>query len=322
MRSGCWSSSARSSRSGSPGGSASHCSAPTVIGVLHGMETGVIVRSPDGEYTEKHVPARQLRDLRAHRSTTPQVPHELDPEADDNGVAAPRNGPCASSGSSCRTSTTPTRRSTDPSRDHRGPQPRRLNRRGPRGQRRPGSRGLPRDRRHPRPALTAPPHLPKGPPAHPAADPFQISTPSPADRSSGPSGQRVARHRAQVITVSSVIGLVWSACCRPRPDGRRVACHGARAVNVSSVIEPGFTRVLVSTCRRLRWCPQVDGWNPVSRSKRRKHDRRCPTESSRCKRHPGRSTRTRLWLLKCRGCIRFGPRVSSRRRLGQTVLIA
>ncbi len=36
--------------------------------LLHGYETGIIMRSPDGAYAEKHLPISERRRLRAHRS--------------------------------------------------------------------------------------------------------------------------------------------------------------------------------------------------------------------------------------------------------------
>ncbi|CAN5833472.1 cytochrome bc complex cytochrome b subunit [soil metagenome] len=58
--------------------------------VLHGHESGVIVRSPDGAYSEKHVPlsAEEAYALTAHER--PQVA-ALPAERDENGVAAPNN---------------------------------------------------------------------------------------------------------------------------------------------------------------------------------------------------------------------------------------
>jgi len=57
--------------------------------ILHGLETGVIMRSPDGEYTEKHHPI-DLYETYTLTQHDRQVPHELGPDTDDNGVAAPR----------------------------------------------------------------------------------------------------------------------------------------------------------------------------------------------------------------------------------------
>ncbi len=56
--------------------------------VLHGRETGVIMVSPDGEYSELHAPIPQVAayELTAHRR---QVPLQLEPETDENGIPAP-----------------------------------------------------------------------------------------------------------------------------------------------------------------------------------------------------------------------------------------
>jgi ubiquinol-cytochrome c reductase cytochrome b subunit len=56
--------------------------------VLHGYESGVIMRSPDGEYTERHVPVTDSKAyvLTAHDRPKPA---ELPPAADSNGVARP-----------------------------------------------------------------------------------------------------------------------------------------------------------------------------------------------------------------------------------------
>ena len=57
--------------------------------ILHGLETGIIVRSPDGEYSEKHTPIStyEAYELTARDRT---LPLEIGPETDDNGVRAPR----------------------------------------------------------------------------------------------------------------------------------------------------------------------------------------------------------------------------------------
>jgi ubiquinol-cytochrome c reductase cytochrome b subunit len=57
--------------------------------LMHGLETGVIVRSPEGQYTEKHQP---ISTYEAYSLTARDrlVPHEIGPETDDNGVRAPR----------------------------------------------------------------------------------------------------------------------------------------------------------------------------------------------------------------------------------------
>jgi ubiquinol-cytochrome c reductase cytochrome b subunit len=57
--------------------------------ILHGLETGIIVRSPDGAYSEKHTPIStyEAYELTARDRT---LPLEIGPETDDNGVRAPR----------------------------------------------------------------------------------------------------------------------------------------------------------------------------------------------------------------------------------------
>ncbi len=57
--------------------------------VLHGYESGVIMVSPDGEYSELHAPLSHEAafELTAHRR---QTPVQLDPETDENGIPAPR----------------------------------------------------------------------------------------------------------------------------------------------------------------------------------------------------------------------------------------
>jgi ubiquinol-cytochrome c reductase cytochrome b subunit len=57
--------------------------------LLHGLETGVIVRSPDGGYSEEHVAVgvHEAYTLTEHNEQRPEV---LDPDTDDNGVAAPK----------------------------------------------------------------------------------------------------------------------------------------------------------------------------------------------------------------------------------------
>ncbi len=59
--------------------------------VLHGYETGVIVRSPDGAYTEIHAPISQASayNLTTHERRTPL---EITPREDANGVRAPKQG--------------------------------------------------------------------------------------------------------------------------------------------------------------------------------------------------------------------------------------
>jgi ubiquinol-cytochrome c reductase cytochrome b subunit len=57
--------------------------------VLHGYETGIIMRAPDGEYSERHEPlaVEEMWPLVAHERN---VPPELEPEVDANGVRNPR----------------------------------------------------------------------------------------------------------------------------------------------------------------------------------------------------------------------------------------
>jgi ubiquinol-cytochrome c reductase cytochrome b subunit len=56
--------------------------------VMHGRESGVIMVSPDGEYSELHAPISHeaAYTLTTHRR---QVPMELEPETDENGIPAP-----------------------------------------------------------------------------------------------------------------------------------------------------------------------------------------------------------------------------------------
>jgi ubiquinol-cytochrome c reductase cytochrome b subunit len=57
--------------------------------LLHGLETGVIVRSPDGGYSERHAPISiyEAYELTARERV---VPVEVPPDTDENGVARPR----------------------------------------------------------------------------------------------------------------------------------------------------------------------------------------------------------------------------------------
>ena len=57
--------------------------------VLHGRESGVIMVSPEGEFSEVHAPIPQedAFELTHHRR---QVPVALEPEIDENGIPAPR----------------------------------------------------------------------------------------------------------------------------------------------------------------------------------------------------------------------------------------
>jgi ubiquinol-cytochrome c reductase cytochrome b subunit len=59
--------------------------------LLHGLETGVIMRSPDGEYTEKHAPVSNY-EAYALTARDRTLPLEAGPETDENGVAAPHRG--------------------------------------------------------------------------------------------------------------------------------------------------------------------------------------------------------------------------------------
>ncbi|UPK75328.1 cytochrome bc complex cytochrome b subunit [Nocardioidaceae bacterium SCSIO 66511] len=58
--------------------------------VLHGYETGIIERSPDGGYSERHAP---ITDTHAYQLTAHDRPtvHELPADVDDNGVRAPHS---------------------------------------------------------------------------------------------------------------------------------------------------------------------------------------------------------------------------------------
>jgi ubiquinol-cytochrome c reductase cytochrome b subunit len=59
--------------------------------VLHGYETGVIVRSPTGAYSEIHAPINHARAFTL-TSQERQSPRQLSEAVDENGVAAPRHG--------------------------------------------------------------------------------------------------------------------------------------------------------------------------------------------------------------------------------------
>jgi ubiquinol-cytochrome c reductase cytochrome b subunit len=56
--------------------------------VLHGYETGIIMRSPEGGYSERHLP---ISEASAYTLTARQRDHvvEVEPEVDENGVVAP-----------------------------------------------------------------------------------------------------------------------------------------------------------------------------------------------------------------------------------------
>lgn len=57
--------------------------------ILHGLESGVIMRLPHGEYIEKHTP---IGTYEAYELTARErkLPLDIGPETDDNGVRAPR----------------------------------------------------------------------------------------------------------------------------------------------------------------------------------------------------------------------------------------
>jgi ubiquinol-cytochrome c reductase cytochrome b subunit len=57
--------------------------------LLHGRETGIIVVSPAGEFSEIHLPLSRY-DAYALTSHERQAPLELGPEVDENGIPAPR----------------------------------------------------------------------------------------------------------------------------------------------------------------------------------------------------------------------------------------
>ena len=57
--------------------------------VLYGRETGVVVRSPDGAYGERHTPIDDYERYALTRHDR-QTPYELEPETDEHGVRAPR----------------------------------------------------------------------------------------------------------------------------------------------------------------------------------------------------------------------------------------
>ncbi|GAA0958592.1 cytochrome bc complex cytochrome b subunit [Kribbella koreensis] len=57
--------------------------------ILHGLESGIIVRTPEGEYYEKHTP---ISNYEAYELTARErlLPLDIGPETDDNGVRAPK----------------------------------------------------------------------------------------------------------------------------------------------------------------------------------------------------------------------------------------
>jgi ubiquinol-cytochrome c reductase cytochrome b subunit len=60
--------------------------------VVHGYETGVITRSADGGYSERHLPVNPSEAWRLASHDRPQVT-ALPPVMDDNGVAPPGGRP-------------------------------------------------------------------------------------------------------------------------------------------------------------------------------------------------------------------------------------
>ena len=61
--------------------------------LLHGYETGIIMRSAEGGYTERHLPLPESRAyVLTARDRDPVVDGEVTPEVDANGVAAPSEG--------------------------------------------------------------------------------------------------------------------------------------------------------------------------------------------------------------------------------------
>ena len=83
---GCWCSSARLPRSWSPGGSALGLQRKDARTLEHGVETGIIRQSPDGEFTEVVRPVTdEERAVLAARSATSRAL----PAADADGVPRP-----------------------------------------------------------------------------------------------------------------------------------------------------------------------------------------------------------------------------------------
>jgi ubiquinol-cytochrome c reductase cytochrome b subunit len=58
--------------------------------LLHGYESGIIMRSPDGAYTERHLPVSDQEALTLSSRPRDPVPVPV-PATDDHGVAAPRS---------------------------------------------------------------------------------------------------------------------------------------------------------------------------------------------------------------------------------------
>ena len=76
-------------RSSSPVAGASHCSGRTTRRLLHGYESGVIMRSPEGGYSERHLPfSPDAAYMLTARDRDPV--YEAPADEDANGVAAPK----------------------------------------------------------------------------------------------------------------------------------------------------------------------------------------------------------------------------------------
>jgi len=56
--------------------------------LLHGYETGIIMRSPEGGYSERHLPISETSAYTLTARNRDEV-HEIESEVDENGVAAP-----------------------------------------------------------------------------------------------------------------------------------------------------------------------------------------------------------------------------------------
>jgi ubiquinol-cytochrome c reductase cytochrome b subunit len=58
--------------------------------LLHGYETGIIMRSPEGGYSERHLPLSESRAYTlASRDRDPETMHELEAPTDENGLTKP-----------------------------------------------------------------------------------------------------------------------------------------------------------------------------------------------------------------------------------------
>jgi ubiquinol-cytochrome c reductase cytochrome b subunit len=56
--------------------------------LLHGYETGIIMRSPEGGYSERHLPISEASAYTLTARMRDEI-HEIEPSVDENGVAAP-----------------------------------------------------------------------------------------------------------------------------------------------------------------------------------------------------------------------------------------